>query len=89
MDMIELLMEIIGWIGAIALLGAYLLISNGKIIGKSYSYQSLNLIGSFGLCVNTYYHGAMPSVVLNVIWLSIGLNTVRILIKNSKQSVGE
>jgi len=86
---IKILMETLGWIGAISLLMAYLLISNGKTIGKSYLYQGLNLIGSGGLIVNSYYHNALPSVILNIIWVLIGLFTLRTLIKQKENKNNE
>ncbi|MBT5185760.1 MAG: hypothetical protein HOH19_01785 [Kordiimonadaceae bacterium] len=81
----ELIVNIIGWIGAASLLTGYLLISSGKIVGKSYAYQGLNLLGSFGFIVNSYYFGAIPSVALNVIWLFIGIFTVIIMKRNKRK----
>lgn len=69
--------DIIGWIGASSLLLAYLLISNGKLIASTYSYQGLNALGSICLIINTYSYGTIPLVMLNSIWLLIGLNTLR------------
>jgi len=72
----EFIINVIGWIGALSLLAAYLLISRGKTHGKSNLYQGLNMIGSTGFIVNSYYFGAMPSVALNVIWLLIGITSI-------------
>ncbi len=83
---IELAMETIGWIGAVSLLSAYYLISNGKLDGKSILYQGLNLIGSLGILINSYYHNALPPVVLNIIWSSIGIYSLAILLKNKRRS---
>lgn len=81
MDETKLLVDIIGWIGAGSLLLAYLLISTNRVIGKSFVYQGLNMLGSFGFIVNSYYYGAMPSVALNIIWLLIGIYTIGFLIR--------
>lgn len=89
MDSMELIINIIGWVGALSLLTAYLLISNGKILGKSYRYQTFNLIGSIGFIVNSYYFGAMPSVALNVIWLFIGIYTITKTFKASRKQINE
>ncbi len=75
MDM-EFFINVIGWIGALSLLSAYILMSRGKIHGRSYLYQGLNVIGSLGFIVNSGYFGAIPSVGLNVIWLVIGMVTI-------------
>ena len=80
MDDLKFLMDMVGWIGAGALLVAYLLISNGKLSAKTYLYQNLNLLGSFFLIANTYYYGTMALVFLNSVWAIIGLNSLRNII---------
>lgn len=68
----NLLIEAIGWLGALLILLAYALLSTGRIEGRSRSYQWLNLAGAAGFIVNSGYNGAWPSAVLNVVWLGIG-----------------
>lgn len=77
MDNLKLIMDSIGWIGALSLLIAYLLISNGKLDASKKLYQYLNLIGSFCLISNTYYYGTMALVFLNGVWALIGINSLR------------
>lgn len=67
-----LLIEAIGWAGALLILLAYALLSTGRIEGRSRAYQWLNLVGAAGFIVNSGYNGAWPSAVLNVVWLGIG-----------------
>ncbi len=69
----ELLIEIGGWIGTAALLLAYGLVSTRRLAGDSTPYQALNLLGGSLVLVNSFYHGAMPSVAVNVFWVAIGL----------------
>lgn len=66
------LIDIGGWIGAVALLSAYALVSNRRLAGDSIRFQSLNVIGSVLLALNSGYHGALPSVVVNGVWILIG-----------------
>ncbi|HPF45575.1 MAG: hypothetical protein KDF58_09255 [Alphaproteobacteria bacterium] len=80
MDNLKLMMDVIGWVGALSLLLAYLLISNGKLDASTKLYQYLNLIGSFCLISNTYYYGTMALVFLNTVWALIGINSLRKLI---------
>ena len=68
----ELGVEVVGWAGAALILLAYLLLSAGKLTGQSLSYQLMNVAGAAGFIVNGWWHGALPSAVLNVIWLMIG-----------------
>ncbi len=69
----NLLIDIIGWLGAVLLLTAYFLISSNRIKGASKSYQILNLIGSGALIVNSAFYRAFPSAFVNVIWIGIAL----------------
>lgn len=68
-----MLVEIIGWIGSICVLLAYVLVSTSKISGHSKIYQLLNLLGALGIIINTWFHRAFPSTTLNVIWLGIAV----------------
>ncbi len=70
-EMTELLVEIAGWIGAGLILLAYALVSSGRIAARSVSFQLLNLLGAAGFVVNSGFHGAWPSAILNVIWIGI------------------
>ncbi|MCL4804563.1 MAG: hypothetical protein KJ046_09710 [Anaerolineae bacterium] len=70
---VELLIEIGGWIGTAALLLAYGLVSTRRLAGDSAIYQALNLVGGALILINSFYHGAMPSVVVNIFWVAIGL----------------
>ena len=68
----ELLIEIAGWTGALLILGAYLLLSMGRVTGQSTLYQGMNVAGAAGFIVNGWWHGAIPSASLNVVWMLIG-----------------
>ena len=69
---IDLVVEIVGWAGASLILLAYLLLSAGKVTGQSPLYQWMNVFGGAGFVVNGWWHGALPSAVLNVVWVIIG-----------------
>ena len=72
MTPLEIAVEVAGWSGASLILGAYLLLSMGKVTGQSLLYQGMNVAGAAGFIVNGWWHGAVPSAVLNVIWMMIG-----------------
>ena len=44
----------------------------GRVTGRSVAYQAMNVVGAAGFIVNGWWHGALPSAVLNVIWMLIG-----------------
>lgn len=79
----ELLVEAIGWLGAALLLLAYGLLSSKKI-GSGLAYQMMNLVGSVALAVNAMAHRALPSVVVNLVWLVIALFALRAVIPVTK-----
>lgn len=71
-----LLVNLAGWLGALMLLLAYILVSSRKLAGDSLTYQMLNLVGSSCLLVNAFHFGAYPSVGVNSIWILIALLTI-------------
>ena len=73
MTPLEIVVEVIGWAGAALILFAYLLLSAGKLTGQSLVYQGMNVVGAAGFVVNGWWHGALPSASLNVLWFLIGV----------------
>jgi len=69
---VEIAVEVVGWTGAGLILFAYLLLSTGKLTGQSLVYQGMNVVGAAGFIINGWWHGALPSAALNVLWLLIG-----------------
>lgn len=67
-----LLVEIIGWTGAVLVLAAYVGVSTGRMSGEAPLFQWLNAVGASFFVVNTWWHGAFPSMVLNIIWAAVG-----------------
>ncbi len=76
MDWTTIAIEAAGWIGAVLVLAGYALASAGRLDGRSPLFQWLNLVGAAGFVVNTAWHGAMPSMVLNIIWCGIAVFTL-------------
>jgi hypothetical protein len=72
MTPVELAVEAVGWVGAALILLAYLLLSMGRLTGQSALYQWMNVVGAAGFVVNGWWHGALPSTALNIVWMLIG-----------------
>ena len=88
MTMLELAIEAVGWTGAALILLAYLLLSAGRLTGQSLVYQGMNVVGAAGFVVNGWWHGALPSAALNVLWLLIGaIASWRILKKRGSSTL--
>jgi hypothetical protein len=84
---VEIAVEVVGWAGAALILFAYLLLSAGRVTGQSLSYQAMNVLGAAGFIVNGWWHRALPSAVLNILWLGIGvLASWRILKKRGSST---
>ncbi|MGI8706390.1 MAG: CBU_0592 family membrane protein [Sphingomicrobium sp.] len=68
----NILVEVAGWGGAGLILLAYLLISTGRVTGQTPVYQWMNVFGAAGFTTNAWWHGAVPVVALNLVWMLIG-----------------
>jgi hypothetical protein len=70
---VTLVVNVLGWAGAAALLLAYALVSTGRLPPESARFQMTNIAGALALMVNSTYFGALPSAFLNVVWIAIGI----------------
>ena len=68
-----LFIAVVGWTGALVILAAYLLLSARRLSGNSTTYHVMNLFGAVGIAANSGWDGAIPSAVLNVIWIGIAV----------------
>ncbi len=71
--MADLLVEVIGWVGAALLLAAYFLISAKRLHGRSKIYHLMNLLGGSFIALNSFVNSAFPSTALNAVWSSIAV----------------
>lgn len=77
----DLLLDVIGWLGAALLLYGYAMVSTSRMSGDGLPYQLINLAGAAGLMVNSAYNAAWPSAGLNLIWAAIGVVAIHKLIR--------
>ena len=78
----KLFIEIFGWYGAIAILGAYALISFSLIQPDSFIYQFFNFTGAIGIVVVSFYKKTYQPGALNIVWAIIALIAIiRIFIR--------
>ena len=69
----ELIIDILGWVGSLEVILAYAMISSQRISAQNILYQLLNLTGAIFLILNTYYYGAYPSTLINIVWVLIAI----------------
>jgi hypothetical protein len=70
---LDLLIEVIGWIGSIEILLAYGLNSYQKIKSDSLAFSLLNLTGGLFLMIYTVYKDAFANTFVNMVWVVIAL----------------
>lgn len=63
--------EILGWYGTIAIVGAYALVSFGYLVPDMLFYQVLNGTGAIGIVLVSFHKRAYQPGVLNCIWAVI------------------
>jgi hypothetical protein len=79
-----ILIEMLGWIASVLIVGSYALNITGKVPASSKIYVLANIIGGVFFVVNTYYHKAYPSMFVNVVWVIIAIYMIRKKKSNSK-----
>ncbi len=72
----EIFVEVFGWVGAGLLLLAFYLNSRNIYPATSKLSLSINIVGAAGLLTNGFYHGALPSVGLNLVWILVGVTAL-------------
>lgn len=81
----DILYEVIGWAGSGLLIVAYVLVSSKRLAPEDLAYQTINLFGAFFLLIYAIHTLAYPFVLVNFIWLLIGINfLVKIYLKKKK-----
>ncbi len=65
------MIEIMGWFASVLIVGSYALNISGRLKATSKWYVWANIIGGFFFIINTYFHQAYPSMLVNIIWVII------------------
>ena len=68
-----LLIDAIGWVGAVMVLIAYVLLLRHRTSADGHVYLTLNFLGSGCLAISTSVAHAWSSAAVNMIWLAIGV----------------
>lgn len=69
----NIVVESLGWIASVLIVGSYALNITGKLAADSKVYVWSNILGGLFFVINTYFHQAYPSMVVNVIWVIIAI----------------
>lgn len=68
--------ELIGWIATILIVGAYFFNINGRVKSTSVPYIVCNLIGGILFTIYTFAHRTYPNMVVNVVWVIIAIGAL-------------
>ncbi len=83
------IIDILGWIASVLIVGAYFLNIRGRWSAQSKWYILCNLVGGAFFIINTAYHGAYPSALVNVVWVIIAIFSLWKLMRNTAESNAE
>lgn len=76
---------VLGWVGTLAYLLAYFLLSVNKINARQMIYHALNVIGAIGLTANALYYADLPNVVVNFVWGLIAVTALVVIARRRKK----
>ena len=72
----DIIFQITGWLGSALLIIAYVLVSSKKLQPEDVRYQLINLGGALCLLIYAVYSLAYPFILVNFIWLLIGIRFI-------------
>ena len=73
MNITELIIDMLGWLGAVFYIFPYLLLNTKKWSIYTPAYHICNILGSLFLTVNTLYYLSYPAAFTNVFWGGIAV----------------
>jgi len=82
----ELLIDILGWVGSVEVVAAYGLNSYQKIKSDSLTFQLLNLTGAIFLIINSIYKEAYPFTFINTVWSVIAMVAIMGIVKKKRHA---
>ncbi|MDD1443860.1 hypothetical protein MEO93_26640 [Dolichospermum sp. ST_sed3] len=77
----NLLIDILGWVGSVEVIVAYGLNSYQKLKSDSLTFQLLNLTGAIFLIINSIYKEAYPFTFINSVWSVIAIIAIIGIVK--------
>ncbi len=80
----NLIIDILGWVGSIEVVAAYGLNSSQRLKSDSLTFQLLNLTGAVFLIINSIYKQAYPFTFINSVWTVIAIVAIFGILKKKK-----
>lgn len=76
--------DIVGWIGSVIILAAYVLNIYNKIKSTSLIYYLLNLSGGICLIIYSLEKEAFASTFINVVWVLVAIPAIFAILRKQK-----
>lgn len=70
---VHIAVEVIGWYGVVAIIGAYFFLSFGLLAADTVAYQVINATGALAIIIHSVAKKDFQPLVLNIIWIVIAL----------------
>ena len=84
-----LVVTVLGWVGAIAGLVAYAMVSRGRWSADSLAFQGTNMLAAGTLLTVAAANGIWPSAASNMAAILIGVNAVYTVVRAKKRAAKE
>ena len=65
--------DLLGWLGFVLIVSAYLLLTIGVISSESIEYHLPNFIGAACMAANAYHKKSHPLLWLNIVWFAVSI----------------
>ena len=75
---------VMGWIGTVGTIGAYVMLSRGRWNATSIRYGVLNLLGGLLGATGSAAYGAWPSVASNLLWSGVAVHSAIVTLRSRR-----
>ncbi len=72
----SIILNIIGYAGALAIIVAFTMLSFNLLQPKDLLYLALNLFGAAGILIDAFYHDDYPAGVLHVVFAAVAFAAI-------------
>lgn len=83
----EMIVSIVGWIGVVSYVVAYVLLTFGWLPANTTRYHLLNAVGGTCLVVHASSHYDLPDLVVNIVWTLIAAFAIARIVASRKRQV--
>lgn len=81
---IHIAYEILGWYGALAIVGSYILVTTGTLAAKGIVFQACNLTGGIAVAIISWYKRAHQPVFINLFRASTAAIAIMLILIASR-----